>query len=131
MDDCGDVPAYLCSVEDTLIGEITVSLLRSNGIPVMKRRRGVGEYLIIYMGMSIYDVDLYVPTRLHERASEILAAKPVFEQEDILNDRPIEAERKYKICRLVAAWTTICFAPIPGLIWQLMGIILRLMENSG
>lgn len=51
------------------------TLLKEEGIPVLKRRRGVGGYLKVSAGMSIFGVDIYVPSEELNRAKELLEKK--------------------------------------------------------
>ena len=74
-----DKQALLCSVSDEIEADIVVSLLESCDIPVIKKRTGAGEYLQIYMGMSIYGANIFVPSKLLTQAKEILSAKPIFD----------------------------------------------------
>ena len=87
-----DVPAFLCTLADGIETDITVSLLESNGVPVLKQYRGIGEYLNIYMGSSYCGVDIYVPSKLLATAKEILSAEPVVEQDDVLSEEVIDEE---------------------------------------
>jgi len=43
--------------------EIVQSILEAEGIPVLRKDRGAGGYLKIYMGMTNLGVDLYVPQK--------------------------------------------------------------------
>jgi hypothetical protein len=116
--DEGDIPAFLCSLDDGMDSEIIVSLLRSEGIPVMKKRHEGGEFLNIYMGSSFYGVELYVPSKLHAKAKELLAAEPVVEQEDV-DDELKQAEKSSKRGKLIKIWLILIFPPF-GLIWLLL-----------
>lgn len=52
--------------------EIFISLLESYGIPVMKKSKGSGGIMEIYTGVNNYGIDLYVPAKALEEASEII-----------------------------------------------------------
>ncbi len=49
------------------------SLLGVAGIPVLKKHRGSGEYLELYMGASPYGIEVYVPHSALEAAKAILS----------------------------------------------------------
>ncbi len=67
-----DREAYLTSVSNSIEAEMLEALLTSSGVPVMKKFKGAGEYLNIYMGMTNLGVDLYVPSKLLAQARDIL-----------------------------------------------------------
>jgi hypothetical protein len=80
-DQATDVPAFLCCVDDGFEVEIVVSLLKSYNIPVMRKSREAGGYLKIFTGRSFFGVDIYVPSKLLEKAREVISAKPIVEEE--------------------------------------------------
>jgi hypothetical protein len=67
-----DREAYLTSVSNSIEAEMLEALLTSSGVTVMKKFKGAGEYLNIYMGMTNLGVDLYVPSKLLAQARDIL-----------------------------------------------------------
>jgi hypothetical protein len=69
----GDSEAYLTSVSNSIEAEMVEALLASSGIPVLKKFKGAGGYLAIYMGAVNVGVDLYVPSKLLVQARDILA----------------------------------------------------------
>ena len=69
----GDAPVLLCSVSDDIKAGMLIAALKDQGIPVMKKSRGVAQPLSIIMGFSYMDVEIYVPSRLIEKAGEITA----------------------------------------------------------
>ncbi|HEX2944996.1 MAG TPA: DUF2007 domain-containing protein [Clostridia bacterium] len=66
--------AYLLSVGSSMEADMIESLLKANEIPVLRKYRETGGYLMIMMGGTIYGVDLYVPEDLLEKAREIVDA---------------------------------------------------------
>lgn len=72
--------SFLLQAANEIEATIIESILASEGIPVIKKYKEAGEYLKIYMGMTNYGVDIYVPSRLKEEA-ELLLDKPDFEEE--------------------------------------------------
>lgn len=63
---------FLMTVGEDLQVEIIEEELKNAGIPVLKKHREGGAYLSIYMGKSMYPVDLYVSEESYEIAREIL-----------------------------------------------------------
>lgn len=63
---------YLMTVGEDMKAEIIEDELKKEGVPLVKKYRGGGDYLNIYMGKSMYGVDLYVSGDHYEIAREIL-----------------------------------------------------------
>jgi len=72
-----DSPALLCTVNNHMEVTFIESLMRSANIPVMKKWRNAGDAAMIYMAVSFTGADLYVPSKLLDKAKELLAAEPV------------------------------------------------------
>lgn len=63
---------FLMTLGEDMQVEIIEEELKNAGIPVLKKHREGGAYLSIYMGKSMYPVDLYVSEDSYEIAREIL-----------------------------------------------------------
>ena len=63
---------FLVYLEDDREVDIIESLLRSFGIPLLRKYKGLGGYFKILTGMSALGIDLYVPQSQLETAIEIL-----------------------------------------------------------
>lgn len=61
---------------------IIESLLKSCGIQVLRRDRGAGAYLRIYMGLSNLGIDLYVPDNRLEEARILIDFQSVEYSQD-------------------------------------------------
>lgn len=91
-----DSEAYLTSVSNGLEAEVVEGLLRSNGIPVLKKFREAGGYLEIYMGGSNFGVDLYVPSKLLETAKGIISSRPdMAEESEVLTTFEKDQEEEF------------------------------------
>ncbi|RJE46952.1 MULTISPECIES: DUF2007 domain-containing protein [unclassified Dehalobacter] len=55
-------------IEADIIG----SILDSEGIPFYKKYNEAGDYLRIYMGMTNFGVEIYIPEKLKEKAEGLL-----------------------------------------------------------
>lgn len=85
---------FLMTVGEEMKAEIIEAELKKQGIPVLKKHREGGDYLSIYMGKSMYGVDLYVAGESHDIAREILKdlgitdieGQPVKERKDVGDD---------------------------------------------
>lgn len=69
-----DQPAFLQTVTSDLDAEFIESLLRSYGIPVLRKYKLTGGYLKVTMGATNLGVDLYVPASVLQTAQDILRA---------------------------------------------------------
>lgn len=63
---------FLMTIGEDMQVEIIEEELKNAGIPVLKKHREGGAYLSIYMGKSMYPVDLYVAEGSYKIAREIL-----------------------------------------------------------
>jgi len=62
----------LLSGVGTMEAEIIISKLKSYGIPVLKKSKGIGGLMEIYTGVNSYGSDIYVPEDALELAHELL-----------------------------------------------------------
>lgn len=62
--------AFLLSVGTNIEADMIESLLRANDIPVLRKYREAGGYLMVMMGGTVYGVDIYVPEDLLDKARE-------------------------------------------------------------
>lgn len=67
-----DHEALLATVYDLREAEIIASLLEQNGIPVMLKQRGAGEFMMILGNFNFFDIEIYVPSSLLETARALL-----------------------------------------------------------
>ena len=72
-------PAVLCTVEDVNEAAIVMALLESCGIPSMKKYKGIGDSIALYMGRSGGNVEILVPPGLIEAAREALSSESAIE----------------------------------------------------
>ncbi len=63
---------FLIGAADEIEAGIIETLLRSSQIPVLKKYREAGAILQIFMGMTSFGIDLYVPANCLEQAEELL-----------------------------------------------------------
>jgi len=68
-----DSESFLMSVRDRIEADIVEGFLNSNGIPVLRKYKGAGAFVDLYLGISYTGVDLYVPRSMLEHAKEILS----------------------------------------------------------
>jgi len=75
-----DSPVLLCTVSDHMELAAVEALLRSYHIPVMKKWHNAGDVAMIYMAVSFLGADIFVPSKLLEKAKEILEAESLEEE---------------------------------------------------
>jgi len=68
-----DTPVLLCSANSHMEVIMLETLLKSNDIPVLVQWRNGGDALMVYMAMSSSGADLYVPSKLFDKAKEVLS----------------------------------------------------------
>ncbi len=123
-----DREAYLTSVPNGIEAEIIEALLNSNGIPVLKKFRKAGGYLVIYMGATNFGVDLYVPSKLLEEAKDIIASREIVEeniQPDSGEKDVSDLDEKYTKKRRIRTRIILLLFLLPGL----LGIIIAVFYN--
>ena len=79
-----DTPVLLCSLADDIKLDMLIATLKEEGIPVMKKSHGTAQSLSIIMGFSYQKAEVYVPSRLHDKAQEVLAV--IIGSDDILGE---------------------------------------------
>lgn len=63
---------FLAKIEDDREVEIIESLFRSYDIPLLRKYRWAGGFLKVFMGVSSFGIDLYVPASSLEIAKDLL-----------------------------------------------------------
>ncbi len=85
-------PVKVISVATELDAQIIMNLLLNNKIPCFKKSKGMGGYLNLYMGYSVYGEDIYVDKADCSLAMEIIDSLSNNENVDIECDNEIEKE---------------------------------------
>jgi len=63
--------------------EMIESLLNDNGIEVIVRHAEAGDYTMLYMGYTAFNIELYVAEKDYKQAKELLKALNIEAGEDI------------------------------------------------
>jgi|GEM_PF-3085997 len=87
--DLGDVQ-HLCDVANDFDADVMLSLLRSCGIPCLKRYDGFASAAKVYCGSSNLGVKIYVPSAKLEEATEIINAP--FDEDEFENAAMLGAD---------------------------------------
>lgn len=121
-----DKEAYLTTVSNSVEAEVIEALLKSNGIPVLKKFREAGGYLDIYMGATNLGIDLYVPSKLLEEAKNIIESNQEIDAEEdrqnTTEEDISEFDEKYKEKQRIRAWIILLIF-IPGLLWIVITVL--------
>ena len=64
----------LTTVSDFTESQMIVGLLKDEGIPVLVKDLGLGGFMKVTMGYTVFGQELYVAERDFERASELVKA---------------------------------------------------------
>ncbi|MBR0596809.1 putative signal transducing protein [Sinanaerobacter chloroacetimidivorans] len=80
---------YLCTAKNSFEADLLESKLLSEGIPCVKKFKGAGNFLEIFMGSnSAFPIDLFVPEEALEDAKNVIVAVPILTDE--LPDEPVD-----------------------------------------
>ena len=71
---------FLCTAANDMDAAVLESMLRGFDVPVIKKRAEDGDLVAIYIGTSFRHSDIFVPAAQLEKAQEILAAAPCFDE---------------------------------------------------
>ncbi|MGI6669010.1 MAG: hypothetical protein ACOX4M_06315 [Acetivibrionales bacterium] len=71
-DDIDSKSAFLMTAENSIEADVIEAILHAEGIPVLRKYKEAGDYMRIYMGRTIFGVDLFVPSPLLGRARQII-----------------------------------------------------------
>lgn len=95
---------YLFTVRNEMEANIVIKLLESNGIPVLTKHSGPGQYLQVIMGSSNFGVDLYVSETQLEMAQGLLASKfenlsvlTSLDLDEMVDDEKVQHESQNKV----------------------------------
>jgi len=80
----------LTVVKDELEFTRIESLMAEAGIPVLKKHRGSGEYLELYMGATPYGLEIYVPYEALSRAKALLSGDESVIEEMQEGSQPVQ-----------------------------------------
>ncbi|SDZ14923.1 putative signal transducing protein [Tindallia californiensis] len=123
--------ALLTVVSNEIEAGMVESLLAPENIPVLRKQRGAGQYMEIYMGMSMEGVELYVPVESLEKARELIRVQETGEplEEPQSDEELVQAEEDQEKKRRRRSWIILLLV-FPGILWLLihhLGNLLRIL----
>jgi hypothetical protein len=116
---------FLKNVANEQEAALVESVLGTEGIPVNKKHTENGDFLTIYMGISKYGLDLYVPEDALELAKGLLESDAIDMPEEVDVEGNIKAEEKYQVKRKSIVWIILTYLFLPIVLAIIIGIILN------
>jgi hypothetical protein len=124
----------LINVRDENEANMVEEILIFNGIKVSKKYKEAGAYLSVYMGDSVYGVDLYVLESKYEAAKELIETECDMSTEDN-NEASAEEQELYKheVIRInkrrsMYAWIILLFFT-PALLGIVVSLVLVMIDK--
>lgn len=117
--------AFVKTVDNEQEAAMVESILGTEDIPVQLKHREAGSYMEIYMGMSRYGIDIFVPEAAEELAKGLLNSEMIDMPEETVSEEVKKAEEKYEKKRKSIAWIILMYLFLPLVI----GIILKLITG--
>ncbi len=113
----------LKNVDERTEINILEPVLTSADIPILKNHKGAGEYLKIYMGMTSFGIDVYVPKSKYDNALKILQDLKLDNKDILIDEENKNNNNKYKRKQILNVWLILLFFLAPGLIFYLFKIL--------
>lgn len=110
------------NVADDQEAILVESVLGTENIPVQRKYKEAGNYLEVYMGMSRYGIDLFVPEAAAELAKGLLDSEIVDMPEETGTEENIKAGERYEAKRKGIVWTILIYLFLPviaAIIWRI------------
>ena len=84
---------YICTAANSMEANIFESKLNGENIPCLKRHRGAGDFMEIFMGTdAAFPIDIYVPKEAFGDAANILLTMPAENGEPVDFDSMTDEE---------------------------------------
>ena len=115
--------AFVKNVADEQEAVMVESVLGTEGIPIQRKHKENGSYLEVYMGMSKYGIDLFVPEDAAELAKAILDSEVIDMPEEIGTEDEMKTAEKYESKRRGIVWIILMYLFIPviaAIIWRII-----------
>ncbi len=117
--------AFVKNVADEQEAVMVESILGTEGIPVQRRHKEDGDYLAVYMGMSRYGIDLFVPEEAEDLAKGLLESEVIDMPEETGSEEVIKAAEKYEVKRRSIVWIILLYLFLPLAAGIILKIIIR------
>lgn len=114
--------ALVKNVADDQEAVMVESILGTENIPVQRKYKEAGNYLEVYMGMSRYGIDLFVPEAALELAKGLLDSEMIGMPEETGIEEVAKEAQKYETKRRSIVWIILTYLFLPviaAIIWKL------------
>ncbi|MGE5677542.1 MAG: hypothetical protein ACM3ZR_05735 [Pseudomonadota bacterium] len=115
--------AFVKSVADDQEAVLVESILGTENIPVRRKYNEAGNYMEVYMGMSRYGINLFVPENVLELAKGLLESEMLDMPEDTGKEEVAREAEKYETKRKSIVWIILFYLFLPviaALLWRLI-----------
>jgi hypothetical protein len=115
--------AFIKNVADDQEAVLVESILGTENIPVQRKYNEAGNYMEVYMGMSRYGINLFVPENALELAKGLLESEMLDMPEDIGTEEVAREAEKYETKRKSIVWIILFYLFLPviaAVIWRLI-----------
>ncbi|MHB1393836.1 MAG: hypothetical protein ACYCYE_12345 [Clostridia bacterium] len=117
--------AFVKSVANEQEAVMVESMLGTEGIPVQRKHREAGGIMEVYMGMSHYGIDLFVPEDALELVKGLLDSEVIDMPEEIGIKAVSEAAEKYEVKRRSIVWVILAYLALPIIALIIMNYVNR------
>lgn len=114
--------AFIKNVADDQEAVLVESVLGTENIPVQRKYKEAGNYLEVYMGMSKYGIDLFVPEQALELAKGLLESETVDMPEEADAEEVARDAERYETKRRNIVWIILAYLFLPVLavlLWRI------------
>lgn len=116
---------FVKNVADEQEAVMVESILAIEGIPVQRKYKEDGDYLTVYMGMSNYGIDIFVPEDALELAKGLLESEAIDMPEETGSEEVIKEAEKYEVKRKSIVWIILLYLFLPLVVGIVLKIIIR------
>lgn len=114
--------SFVKNVADEQEAVLVESVLGTENILVQRKYKEAGNYMEVYMGMSKYGIDLYVPDNTLELAKGLLESEMMDMPEETGTEEVARDAEKYETKRRSIVWVILGYLFLPvlaALVWRL------------
>ena len=105
--------AFVKTVVDEQEAVMVETMLGMEGIPVQQKHREAGSVMEVYMGISRYGIDLFVPEDALELAKGLLESEVIDMPEETGSSEVLEAAEKYESKKKNIVWIILLYLALP------------------
>jgi len=114
--------SFVKNVADDQEAVLVESVLGTENIPVQRKYKEAGNYMEVYMGISKYGIDLYVPDDALELAKGLLESEMMDMPEETGTEEVARDAEMYETKRRSIVWIILLYLFLPvlaAILWKL------------